>query len=131
MLGRARRNGKQFLNPVPTSVGGWSTMVKVLWRYLTGREERIPKRPLGPFRTNAQVYDEPPMSGLRVTWIGHSSTLLEMPIHCGLFNLALHAWRQPIERVFAVNGLKLWSPEPGTPTEVVKGIELRSEWWRL
>ena len=304
-------------------------MVKILWRYLTDREERIPTRPLGPFRTDAQMYANPPMSGLRVTWMGHSSTLLEidgvrvlvdpvweqraapvewfgpkrffapplpleelppidvvllshdhydhlgartvrrlteleatagaqwvtalgvggilkqwgvrqvheldwtesvragqlkitalptrhfsgrtlasrfetlwtafvlagpkhrvfygadsgewegfkeignaygpfdltmleigafdpmwadihmgpdgavrsfqamggkglmMPIHWGLFSLALHAWRQPIERVFAVDHLKLWSPEPGTPTEVVKEIELRSEWWRL
>ncbi len=329
MIEKARRNGKQFMNPVPTSVGGLSTMLKVLRRYLTGREERIPTRPLGPFRTDAQIYDEPPMSGLRVTWMGHSSTLLEidgvrvlvdpvweqraapvewfgpkrffapplpleklppidvvllshdhydhlgartvrrltqmeaiagaqwvttlgvgeilkqwgvkeaheldwteslrvgqleitalparhfsgrslasrfktlwtafvlagpkhrvfygadsgewdgfkeigqgygpfdltmleigafdpmwadihmgpdgavrsframgatglmMPIHWGLFSLALHAWRQPIERVFAVDGLKIWSPEPGKPTELVKGIELRSEWWRL
>jgi L-ascorbate metabolism protein UlaG (beta-lactamase superfamily) len=329
MIEKARRNGKQFMNPVPTSVGGLSTMFKVLWRYLTGREERIPKGPLGPFRTDAQIYGQPPMSGLRVTWMGHSSTLLEidgvrvlvdpvweqraapvewfgpkrffdpplpleelpridvvllshdhydhlgartvrrlsqmeatagaqwvtplgvgkilkpwgvkqaqeldwteslrvgqleitavptrhfsgrslasrfetlwtafvlagpkhrvfygadsgewdgfkeigqaygpfdltmleigafdpmwadihmgpdgavrsframgatglmMPIHWGLFSLALHAWRQPIERVFAVDGLTIWSPEPGTPTEVVKGIELRSEWWRL
>jgi L-ascorbate metabolism protein UlaG (beta-lactamase superfamily) len=329
MIERARRNGKQFMNPVPTSVGDLSTMLKVLWRYLTDREERIPKRPLGPFGTDAQIYEQPPMSGLRVTWMGHSSTLLEidgvrvlmdpvweqraapvewfgpkrffaaplpleklppidvvlfshdhydhlgartvrrltqleatagavwvtplgvgeilrqwdvkqaheldwtesvqvgplevtalptrhfsgrslasrfetlwtsfvlngpnhrvfygadsgewdgfreigqaygpfdltmleigafdplwadihmgpdgavrsframgatglmMPIHWGLFSLALHAWRQPIERVFAVDGLKIWSPEPGMPTEVVKGIELRSEWWRL
>jgi L-ascorbate metabolism protein UlaG (beta-lactamase superfamily) len=59
------------------------------------------------------------------------ATGLMMPIHWGLFSLAPHAWRQPIERVFAVDGLKIWSPEPGTPTEVIKGIELRSEWWRL
>jgi L-ascorbate metabolism protein UlaG (beta-lactamase superfamily) len=56
---------------------------------------------------------------------------LMMPIHWGLFSLALHAWRQPIERVFAAEGLKIWAPEPGLPTEVVKGIELRSNWWRL
>jgi hypothetical protein len=55
---------------------------------------------------------------------------LLMPIHWGLFNLALHAWRQPIERVFAADGVKLWSPQPGLPTEVESGIELRSEWWR-
>jgi L-ascorbate metabolism protein UlaG (beta-lactamase superfamily) len=55
---------------------------------------------------------------------------LMMPIHWGLFSLALHAWRQPIERVFAVEGLPVWSPEPGRPTEVVKGIELRSTWWQ-
>jgi L-ascorbate metabolism protein UlaG (beta-lactamase superfamily) len=328
MIGKSRRKGKQFVNPVPTSVGNLSTMVKVLWRYATGREERVPKRPLGPFRTDPRIYDQPPASGLRVTWMGHSSSLLEidgvrvlmdpvweqraapvewfgpkrffapplpleelppidvvlfshdhydhlgartvrrltqleatagalwvtplgvgeilkqwgvkqaheldwtesvqvgslkitalptrhfsgrtlsrfetlwtafvlsgpkhrvfygadsgewpgfqeigqaygpfdlsmleigafdpmwadihmgpdgavrsframggtglmMPIHWGLFSLALHAWRQPIERVFAVDGLKIWNPEPGMPTEFVKGIELRSEWWRL
>jgi L-ascorbate metabolism protein UlaG (beta-lactamase superfamily) len=55
---------------------------------------------------------------------------LLMPIHWGLFDLALHHWRQPIENIFAVKTLKLWSPEPGTPTEVVPGGEIRSEWWR-
>jgi L-ascorbate metabolism protein UlaG (beta-lactamase superfamily) len=58
------------------------------------------------------------------------ATGLMMPIHWGLFNLALHAWRQPIERVFAIDGLKIWAPEPGRPTEVVQGVELRSDWWR-
>jgi L-ascorbate metabolism protein UlaG (beta-lactamase superfamily) len=55
---------------------------------------------------------------------------LLMPIHWGLFDLALHHWKQPIENVFAVQGLKLWSPEPGAPSEVVQGEEIRSEWWR-
>jgi L-ascorbate metabolism protein UlaG (beta-lactamase superfamily) len=329
MIEKARRDGKHYMNPVPTSVGASSTMLKVLWRYMTGREERTPKQTLGPFQTDARVYEKPPASGLRVTWMGHSSMLLEidgvrvlidpvweqraapvewfgpkrffapplrlqdlppidvvllshdhydhlgartvqrlaqieptigaqwitalgvgtflkklgvkqvreldwteslsvgqvevtalparhfsgrsltgrfetlwtsfvlagpkhrvyygadsgewegfrdigqahgpfdltmleigafdplwadihmgpdgamrmfhamggtglmMPIHWGLFSLALHAWRQPIERVFAAEGLKIWAPEPGLPTEVVKGIELRSDWWRL
>jgi L-ascorbate metabolism protein UlaG (beta-lactamase superfamily) len=55
---------------------------------------------------------------------------LLMPIHWGLFDLALHHWKQPIENVFAVEALKLWSPEPGAPSEVVLGQEVRSEWWR-
>ena len=55
---------------------------------------------------------------------------LLMPIHWGLFDLALHHWKQPIENVFAVKDLKLWSPESGTPSEVVRGQEIRSEWWR-
>jgi L-ascorbate metabolism protein UlaG (beta-lactamase superfamily) len=329
MIEKARRNGKRYMNPVPTSVGASSTFLKVLWRYMAGREERTPKQPLGPFRTDAHVYEKAPASGLRVTWMGHSSMLLEidglrvlidpvweqraapvewagpkrffapplrlqdlppidvvllshdhydhlgartvqrlaqieptigaqwitalgvgtflkklgvkqvreldwteslsvgqvevtalparhfsgrsltgrfetlwtsfvlagpkhrvyygadsgewegfreigqahgpfdltmleigafdplwadihmgpdgamrmfhamggtglmMPIHWGLFSLALHAWRQPIERVFAAEGIKIWAPEPGLPTEVVKGIELRSDWWRL
>ena len=55
---------------------------------------------------------------------------LLMPIHWGLFDLALHPWTEPIETVFAVKDLKLWSPEPGMPSEVVTGKEIRSEWWR-
>jgi L-ascorbate metabolism protein UlaG (beta-lactamase superfamily) len=58
---------------------------------------------------------------------------LLMPIHWGLFNLALHGWRQPIERLVHVadaDGLKVWSPEPGLPTDVVSGVAVRSDWWR-
>jgi L-ascorbate metabolism protein UlaG (beta-lactamase superfamily) len=55
---------------------------------------------------------------------------LLMPIHWGLFDLALHHWRQPIEKIWTVEGLKLWSPSPGAASEVALGEELRSEWWR-
>ncbi len=55
---------------------------------------------------------------------------LLMPIHWGLFDLALHYWTQPIEKISAVEGLKLWSPTPGAPTDVVPNSELRSDWWR-
>jgi L-ascorbate metabolism protein UlaG (beta-lactamase superfamily) len=55
---------------------------------------------------------------------------LLMPIHWGLFDLALHHWRQPIERIWPVEGLKLWSPTPGVPSELIAGEELRSDWWR-
>jgi L-ascorbate metabolism protein UlaG (beta-lactamase superfamily) len=330
IIQRAVWDGKRYLNPVPTAVGNWRTIFKVLGRYLTNKEERTPKEQLGPFRTDTRVYERPPASGLRVTWMGHSSTLIEidgvrilvdpvwderaaplkwagpkrffpaplqldelprldmvlishdhydhlgaqtiqqlahlrnaaeaqwiaplgvgailqrlgldsarvteldwtdsvsvgdlsitalparhfsgrslfnrfetlwasfvlagprhrvyygadsgewagfadigreygpfdltmleigafdklwadihmgpdgairmlrtmggsglmMPIHWGLFDLALHGWRQPIGRVFAEEGLKIWTPEPGIPAEVISGVELRSEWWR-
>jgi L-ascorbate metabolism protein UlaG (beta-lactamase superfamily) len=55
---------------------------------------------------------------------------LLMPIHWGLFDLALHPWQQPIKTVAAVEDIKLWSPTPGTPTEVVSGREVRSNWWQ-
>ena len=55
---------------------------------------------------------------------------LLMPIHWGLFDLALHGWTEPIESVFAAEGLKLWSPEPGLPSEVIEGREIRSVWWQ-
>jgi hypothetical protein len=62
---------------------------------------------------------------------GNDRAGLLMPIHWGLFNLALHAWRQPIQRIAKIaqaSGLKLWSPRPGQPTEVVPGEALLSDW---
>jgi hypothetical protein len=56
---------------------------------------------------------------------------LFLPIHWGLFNLALHPWKQPVQRVLEVaaqRGIPLWLPEPGEPTEV-DGRELVSRWW--
>ena len=56
-----------------------------------------------------------------------------MPIHWGLFDLALHRWKQPIERVMELRGergLRLFSPEPGWPTEFRAGEEVVSEWWK-
>ena len=331
MLRRAEKVGRKYQNPVPTAVGGTKVIFKVLPEMLTSREERVPRVPLGPFRTDVARYATPPASGLRITWMGHSSTLMEidrvrilidpvwdlraspfawggpkrffapplaleelprldavlvshdhydhlgeetvrrlaelqpearwvtslgvgavlrgfgvqaeriteldwtettevvgvsitslpsrhfsgrsafnrfetlwasfalrgsehnvyfgadsgwwegfteigaahgpfdltmlevgaynelwkqihlgpdaaaqafremggsgllMPIHWGLFNLALHAWRQPVERLLELadaEGVKLWAPEPGRPTEVVRGVPLRSDWWR-
>lgn len=74
----AEKHGNKFLNPVETSVGGIGMMWKVLPLYLGNREERVPKKPLGPFKTDPNIYLQPPTSGLRVTWFGHSSLLLEM-----------------------------------------------------
>jgi L-ascorbate metabolism protein UlaG (beta-lactamase superfamily) len=78
MLRGARREGRRFLNPVPTTIGGFGTIFKVLPRFLSSKEEKTPRRPLGPFRTDCSVYARAPASGLRVTWMGHSSMLLEL-----------------------------------------------------
>ncbi len=77
-LKRAEKKGRRFLNPVPTSVGGLSVIFKVLPQYINNRAQVEPKQPLGPFRTDAAVYSAEPVSGLRVTWFGHSSALIEM-----------------------------------------------------
>lgn len=78
LLRRAIYEHRRFLNPLPTSVGGWETLRKALPLYFANREERVPRIPPGPFRTDASVYATPPASGLRLTWMGHSSTLIEM-----------------------------------------------------
>ncbi len=330
MIEPAVRVRRKYQNPAPTTVGSPSMIPKILWRHLTSRAERKPRRPLGPFLTEAGLYLQPPASGLRVTWMGHSTLLIEvdgarvlvdpiwneraspvewfgpkrffapplalealppvdivlishdhydhlgaptirrlaglaatatarwvtakgvgallqklgvdparitelnwtervtagrlaitalparhfsgrslgnrfetlwasfvlagpahrlyygadsgewegfreigrrwgpfdltmleigafdplwrdihmgpegaarsfaamggtgllMPIHWGLFDLALHAWREPIERLFAGEGIRLWAPTPGEPTEVQNNVEVRSHWWR-
>jgi L-ascorbate metabolism protein UlaG (beta-lactamase superfamily) len=56
---------------------------------------------------------------------------LLMPIHWGLFDLALHGWRQPIERLVEIaeeRGWSLFAPTPGLPTDV---RAVRSDWWRI
>ena len=78
LLKRAAKDGKKFLNPVPTSVASLSTMRKVLPLYLKNREETEPKQPLGPFVTDTSMYATPSSTGLRVTWFGHSSLLIEI-----------------------------------------------------
>jgi L-ascorbate metabolism protein UlaG (beta-lactamase superfamily) len=78
LLGRAKRQAGKYLNPVPTELGGFGLIFKVLPLYFSNRNETEPKIPLGPFRTDVRVYRNPPASGLRVTWFGHSSMLLEI-----------------------------------------------------
>ena len=77
-LEHAKKDKQKFLNPVPTGVGGLSLMVKILPLYLQNKQETEPKRALGPFRTNRQIYADAPTSGVRVTWFGHSSELVEV-----------------------------------------------------
>ena len=77
-LKRAEKDGRKFLNPVPTTMAGLGTILKLLPMYFSNRAEVEPKTPLGPFHTDASVYATEPASGLRVTWLGHSSLLIEI-----------------------------------------------------
>jgi L-ascorbate metabolism protein UlaG (beta-lactamase superfamily) len=77
-LTRARREKNRYLNPVPTKVGGLSTLFKAGPRIFLDRALRSPKRPPGPFHTDRRVYETRPRSGLRITWFGHSSSLIEI-----------------------------------------------------
>ena len=74
----ARRQGRKFLNPVPTDVGDWRLALRLLPLYLTNKAETEPRTPLGPFATDPAIYTTTPATGLRVTWFGHSSLLLEL-----------------------------------------------------
>ena len=78
LLRRAQKVGRTYLNPVPTEMSGPGLIFKLLPRLMFSKEKRVPRYPPGPFRTDASIYATPPQSGLRVTWMGHSSSLVEM-----------------------------------------------------
>jgi L-ascorbate metabolism protein UlaG (beta-lactamase superfamily) len=77
-LMHAKKEGKQFLNPIPTNIGGFSVMFKIGPEFFFGTAGRSPQTTPGPFRTDKNIYATPPTSGLRVTWFGHSSSLIEI-----------------------------------------------------
>ncbi len=59
--------------------------------------------------------------------LGELGSGMLMPVHWGLFDLGLHGWREPMERLREL-GVRTFQPEPGVPTEFV-GEEVRSDWW--
>lgn len=77
-LSPALRDGRRYVNPVPTKVGGLSLMFKMGPRFFFGAAARSPRHPLGPFQTDPRDYATSPPSGLRVTWFGHASSLVEI-----------------------------------------------------
>jgi L-ascorbate metabolism protein UlaG (beta-lactamase superfamily) len=71
------RDGR-FQNPQVTGVMKASQSWSVLTEWLTGKQQRVPPGPLPLFGKTAEVLGQPPGTGLRLTWFGHSSTLIEL-----------------------------------------------------
>jgi L-ascorbate metabolism protein UlaG (beta-lactamase superfamily) len=74
-----QHTGRKYLNVLPTSVSppsGYGTMLR---RFFFEKNEREPRQPLGPFRADAAALAMAvPTDALRVTWLGHSTTLIEI-----------------------------------------------------
>ena len=77
LTGPKKKLGK-YQNPIPTHEAGFAKLIPILKEYITNKEEVVPKNTLGPFKTHTSVYHTPPVSGLRITWVGHSSLLIEI-----------------------------------------------------
>jgi L-ascorbate metabolism protein UlaG (beta-lactamase superfamily) len=71
-------NGKIFLNPVPTDVMGKGSFLRIMKMYLQKHPNRSPSKQLGPFKADFSVFDKLQSDELQVTWLGHSSNLLEI-----------------------------------------------------
>jgi L-ascorbate metabolism protein UlaG (beta-lactamase superfamily) len=70
-----------FQNPIATRIGEPTKMLPVAWQYLAGREERVPKGEVPASVLDAGIFQRFPADGLRATWMGHSSVLLEIDGH--------------------------------------------------
>lgn len=71
-------NGKVFLNPIPTKTGFSAGFFNILGEYQKDHPNRTPRIQPGPFAANVPLLNALPKNTLRVTLIGHSSTLIEI-----------------------------------------------------
>lgn len=68
----------KFQNMVPTNKLVPGTFWSMVRHQLFGDEQRVPDRVIPVVTRGAADYAAPPASGLRATWIGHATTLVEI-----------------------------------------------------
>jgi L-ascorbate metabolism protein UlaG (beta-lactamase superfamily) len=71
------RDGR-FRNPIPTATLRPEDIGRTLRLQFLGNERRSPSRPIPVERRTRDDFARPPASGLRLTWIGHASVLIEI-----------------------------------------------------
>jgi L-ascorbate metabolism protein UlaG (beta-lactamase superfamily) len=67
-----------FRNPDATSLGTPGGTWKMIRQWLGGHEQRVPPGPMPIVTLTRSDFDRPPASGLRATWLGHSTVLVEI-----------------------------------------------------
>ena len=73
-----RFNGRVFVNTHPVAVGFKPGVERpTLGEFLWGGERRVPEGPL-PLVNPVPIWERPPETGLRVTWLGHSTLMIEI-----------------------------------------------------
>ncbi len=104
--GSKKKEGK-YINLIPTHAGGFNKFIPILTEYLTSKAENTPKKQLGPFHTNVALYQKFPDSGLRITWMGHSSLLIEID---GRRVLTDPVWSQRVSFSQAIGPKRFFAP---------------------
>jgi len=70
--------GGKFVNPIPTTIRQPGTLSSTMWKWIRGEEERQPHFKIQTFKTDPAQLNSLSASGLRVTWINHSTVLIEI-----------------------------------------------------
>jgi len=103
-----RFNGRVFMNTNPVSPGLKPGVERPTMRdFLCGGERRVPSGPL-PLVDPVQTWTKRPETGLRVTWLGHSTLLIEID---GVRVLTDPVWGQRASPL-AFAGPKRFHPPP-------------------
>jgi L-ascorbate metabolism protein UlaG (beta-lactamase superfamily) len=81
-LARIRRSPNYhdgaFRNPDATSLATTGSTWKTIRQWLGGHEQRVPPGPMPIVSLTQADFATPPASGLRATWLGHSTVLVEI-----------------------------------------------------
>ncbi len=68
----------EFRNPMPTDMLEPGSFWAMISNQLFGDEQRVPEGPIPIVARSRKDYGTAPASGLRVTWIGHATALIEI-----------------------------------------------------
>jgi L-ascorbate metabolism protein UlaG (beta-lactamase superfamily) len=67
-----------FRNPVSTDLGLKGGVGKMFRDWIFGKQQRVPPAPMPVVALTRASFAQPPVSGLRATWLGHSTVLVEI-----------------------------------------------------
>jgi len=71
-------DGQRARNPVETDLSFSGTYWKMTKHWLFGKEIRRPTKPIEIVSLDRAVFEQPWPEGLRITWMGHSTVLIEI-----------------------------------------------------
>jgi len=115
IMASPRWDGQRFRNVHATGTGSRSpdTPMPTLREFLCGGERRVPRGPL-PSVNPLERWAKPVASGLRVTWLGHSTVLIEIDGYRVLTDPVWGARASPS----AIAGPKRFQPVPVSVQEL-------------
>lgn len=102
--GAPQWDGRRFVNPEPM----WNDYTGMFDFFASSGVPRVPEGPLPVVPVDPTMFDAPPPSGLRVTWFGHSSVLIEID---GRRVLVDPIWGDRVSP-FSFVGVKRWYDAP-------------------
>jgi len=102
-------NGR-FRNPIATATIRRDDVLRTLRLQLDAGPDRFPSRPIPVVGLTGAAFAAPPASGLRLTWLGHGTTLVELD---GRRFLTDPVWSERISPSSAVGPRRFFAPPIG------------------